>query len=145
RVLLKVARSRKRKELRAAVEKLREALTGDVSPADDTDRNHVHLSRTFRGRYRLDADLDAETGAMLRHALDQFNCPRPEHDGQPDRRPAGRRDADAVHEVLRRFFDAARSASGRSVPGYGAVSGDTAVGDATDGTARDGDTAAAEA
>src|SRR5699024_4130686 len=59
RVLLKVARSRKRKDLRAAVEKLREALTGDVSPADDADRNHVHLSRTFRGRSSLDADLDA--------------------------------------------------------------------------------------
>lgn len=124
RVLLKVARSRKRKDLRAAVEKLREALAGDVSPADDTDRNRLHLSRTLRGRYRLDGDLDAETGAMLRHALDQFNCPRPEHDGEPDRRPAGHRNADAVHEVLRRYFGGVGSASG-----HAGMGDDTAAGD----------------
>ena len=42
------------------------------APADDADRNQVHLSSTFQNRWRLDGDLDSATGEALSNALDAW-------------------------------------------------------------------------
>lgn len=42
---------------------------GDAPAADDT-ANHFHVSSTWKGRYRLDGDLDALNGARLANLLD---------------------------------------------------------------------------
>jgi hypothetical protein len=39
-------------------------------PDDGSDRSQAHLSCTFEGRWRLDATLDAESGEIIRNALD---------------------------------------------------------------------------
>ncbi len=50
----------------------RAGLDDGPSPADDPDRNSLHLSSTFQGRWRLDADLDASTGEALANAIDAW-------------------------------------------------------------------------
>src|SRR5699024_11067168 len=75
-VLIGRARWGRTRMLTKALELLEEALTDQhTPPRDDVDRNSLHLSKTFGGRYRLDADLDESTGDTLRTLLDLFNMP----------------------------------------------------------------------
>ena len=50
------------------------ATTGveDPDPAADSDRDQIHLSSTFEGRWRLDGDLHNLAGEALAEALDQW-------------------------------------------------------------------------
>lgn len=41
-------------------------------PSDDTDKNSVHLSETFQNRWRLDGDLDEQTGEAMADAIDAW-------------------------------------------------------------------------
>jgi|GEM_PF-230105 len=103
-VLIGRARWGRTRMLTKALELLEEALTDQhTPPRDDVDRNSLHLSKTFGGRYRLDADLDESTGDTLRTLLDLFNMPVPRADGTRDRRTKGQRDGAAMAEVCRRL------------------------------------------
>lgn len=90
--------------LTKALELLEEALADQhTPPCDDVARNSLHLSKTFGGRYRLDADVDESTGDTLRTLLDLFNVPVPRPDGTRDRRTKGQRDGAAMAELCRRL------------------------------------------
>lgn len=103
-VLIGRARWGRTRMLTKALELLEEALADqDTPPRDDVDRNSLHLSKTFGGRYRLDADLDESTGDTLRALLDLFNMPVPRPDGTRDRRTKGQRDGAAAAELCRRL------------------------------------------
>jgi hypothetical protein len=61
----------------------------------------LHLSDVPSGaRVRLSGWLDRESAAVVRAAIDPLCAPRP-MDGEPDRRSAGQRRADALVEVCR--------------------------------------------
>ena len=88
------------------------ALAGDVSAVE---RQTLHASKTFLGRVRADADLNAETGELLLTALDavlssearsQEKEKGGEHEVVDERSPAERR-ADALSEILRQWLDLA--------------------------------------
>jgi Domain of unknown function (DUF222) len=64
--------------------------------------HHLHLSRTLAGRWRLDANLGAETGEVLATALRIGQTP--DSDDEPARSAATRR-ADALGDVCRSFLD----------------------------------------
>jgi hypothetical protein len=72
------------------------------------DANEVHayrylyLSQTLDGVFRLDGQLDADGGAMLRSALDALMGPPPAE----DERTARQRRADSLVELARRQLDA---------------------------------------
>lgn len=103
-VLIGRARWGRTRFLTKALELLDEALADQhTPPRDDVDRNSLHLSKTFGGRYRLDADLDESTGDILRTLLDLFNMPVPRPDGTRDRRTKGQRDGAAMAELCRRL------------------------------------------
>jgi hypothetical protein len=71
------------------------------------DRQSLHASKTFLGRVRADADLNAETGELLLTALNaQLSADRSESTEDEDRSPAQRR-ADALGEILRQWLDLA--------------------------------------
>lgn len=42
------------------------------APSEDTDKNSVHLSATFQNRWRLDGDLDEQTGEAMADAIDAW-------------------------------------------------------------------------
>jgi Domain of unknown function (DUF222) len=69
----------------------------------------LHLSRTLADRWRLDANLGAETGELLSTALRLAQTP--DADGEPVRTPASRR-ADALGDICRYFLDHQRSCRG---------------------------------
>ncbi len=62
----------------------------------------LHLSRSLGGRWRLDANLDPETGELLATALRLAQSP--DADGEPARRAASRR-ADTLGDICRFFLD----------------------------------------
>ena len=68
--------------------------------------HHLHLSRTLAGRWRLDANLGAETGELLATALRIAQVP--DTDDEPARSTATRR-ADALGDVCRFFLDHQRT------------------------------------
>ncbi|MGH2474268.1 MAG: DUF222 domain-containing protein, partial [Candidatus Limnocylindrales bacterium] len=68
--------------------------------------HHLYLSRTLAGRWRLDANLGAETGELLATALRIAQVP--DADGDPVRSAAARR-ADALSDVCRFFLDHQRT------------------------------------
>jgi Domain of unknown function (DUF222) len=68
--------------------------------------HHLHLSRTLAGRWRLDANLGAETGELLATALRIAQAP--DTDDEPARSAATRR-ADALGDVRRFFLDHQRT------------------------------------
>jgi hypothetical protein len=73
---------------------------GGLPAAEDRTINTVEHTRSPDGRLRVRADLDAEVGAKFVAAIEELSAPRPEPDGSPDIRPAGRRRADALDTVL---------------------------------------------
>ncbi len=76
------------------------AATGGLPAAEDRSINTVDHRVTSDGRLQVRADLDAEVGAKLVAAMEELSAPRPEPDGSPDVRSAGRRRADALETVL---------------------------------------------
>lgn len=49
-----------------------DAEGADDDAMDDHDHDQAHLSQTFRGRWRMDADLDNECGAVVHSVLSQI-------------------------------------------------------------------------
>jgi len=76
------------------------AAEGGLPAAEDRSINTVDYAVTSDGRVRIRADLDAEVGAKYIAASEELSAPRPEPDGTPDARSAGRRRADALEAVL---------------------------------------------
>ncbi len=76
------------------------ASEGGLPAAEDRSVNTVDHRVTSDGRLQVRADLDAEVGAKLVAAIEELSAPRPEPDGSPDVRSAGRRRADALEAVL---------------------------------------------
>ena len=69
--------------------------------AHNRERRRLHLSESMDGVYYLDGVLDAETGAMLRTALDSLMSP-PARD---DERSWPQRRHDSLRDLLRRQLD----------------------------------------
>ncbi len=76
------------------------AAEGGLPAAEDRSVNTVDHRVTSDGRVQVRADLDAEVGAKYIAAMEELSAPRPEPDGTPDARSAGRRRADALEAVL---------------------------------------------
>ncbi|OBA84825.1 HNH endonuclease [Mycolicibacterium mucogenicum] len=76
------------------------AAEGGLPAAEDRSINTVDHRITSDGRIQVRADLDAEVGAKYIAAMEEHSAPRPEPDGTPDVRSAGRRRADALEAVL---------------------------------------------
>ena len=76
------------------------AAEGGLPAAEDRSINTADHRITSDGRVQVRADLDAEVGAKYIAAMEQHSAPRPEPDGTPDTRTAGRRRADALETVL---------------------------------------------
>jgi hypothetical protein len=71
------------------------------------DRQSLHASKTFLGRVRADADLNAETGELLLTALNaQLTAEVRSREDGDDRSPSQRR-ADALGEICRQWLDLA--------------------------------------
>jgi Domain of unknown function (DUF222)/HNH endonuclease len=82
-----------------------DCATADRDPKPDAP-HRLHLSRTLAGRWRLDANLGAETGELLATALRIAQSP--DADDEPARSAAARR-ADALGDVCRFFLDHQRT------------------------------------
>ncbi|MCX8563886.1 DUF222 domain-containing protein [Mycolicibacterium mucogenicum] len=76
------------------------AAAGGLPAAEDRSVNTLDHRLTSDGRLQVRADLDAEVGAKLVAAVEELSAPRPEPDGSPDTRSAGRRRADALETLL---------------------------------------------
>ncbi len=76
------------------------AAEGGLPAAEDRSINTVDHRVTSDGRLQVRADLDAEVGAKWVAAMEELSAPRPEPDGSPDVRSAGRRRADALEAML---------------------------------------------
>ncbi len=91
-------------QLSYATEHLKHCLEPDGSLADanrNYERRQVYLSQTMDGMFRLDGQLDAEGGAMLKTALDALMPPPSLVEGLG----SGPRRADALVELARRQLD----------------------------------------
>lgn len=66
------------------------------------ERRRLHLSETFSGMWRLDADLDPESGQIIATALRALTEPDARNG---DQRRAEQRRADAMVEICRDFLD----------------------------------------
>jgi Domain of unknown function (DUF222) len=69
-------------------------------------RRQLHLVDVGDGSTRVTGQLDAESAAMVRAALDSLSAPCPAADGTQDPRTAEQRTADALVELARRANDA---------------------------------------
>jgi len=86
-----------------ATEHLKHCLAPDGSLADanlNHERRGLYLSQTLDGMFRIDGQLDADGGAVLKTALDALMPPPSLEDG-----PAAARRADALVEMARRQLD----------------------------------------
>jgi len=131
----------------AALHHLLEPVEGSVPDAENVELNELHAATTLGGRGMVRANVDAETMEMLLTALSALSAPRPGLDGSADRRSAGRRQADAFTELLRRYLNS----GGSPVEGYERPhlsllihAADLASDDATQDTATDVGSPAAE-
>jgi hypothetical protein len=88
-------------DVAAAMAAWRECATAHRDPKPEP-AQALHLSRTLAGRWRLDANLGAETGELVATALRLAQSP--DVDGEPARNPATRR-ADALGDICRHFLD----------------------------------------
>jgi len=98
----------------AALHHMLEPVEGSVPDAENVELNELHAATTLGGRGMVRANVDAETMEMLLTALSALSAPRPGLDGSADRRSAGRRQADAFTELLRRYLNS----GGSPVEGY---------------------------
>ncbi|MFD6857211.1 DUF222 domain-containing protein [Rhodococcus sp. NPDC060090] len=94
--------------VRALIRRLEHLFgTGDgPPPGEDSSRNELFVSTTWHGRVVIKGEFDAVTGARLRHLLSPLSAPRPETGGVKDDRPASKRNADALDQLLQ-FVEAA--------------------------------------
>ncbi len=99
--------------LRAAVGRIESAVTGDAAEvADGADadvfaQRSLHVSRTFDGMVRVDADLDPENGSLFLACLEALSGPRntgDAGDAGPDLRTRSQRNADALAEICTRVL-----------------------------------------
>ncbi|MFP3915705.1 MAG: DUF222 domain-containing protein, partial [Actinomycetota bacterium] len=67
--------------------------------------SRVWLSRTWRGRWRLDGDLSPEVGSLLDSALDSLVSEIVRHSPAGESPPAPERRGEALGEMARRFLD----------------------------------------
>jgi Domain of unknown function (DUF222)/HNH endonuclease len=86
-----------------------DCATAHRDPKPEAPQN-VYVSRTLAGRWRLDANLGAETGELLATALRIAQAPDADH--EPARSAATRR-ADALGDVCRFFLDHQRTRRAR--------------------------------
>ena len=102
-ILVTAAREVDPFRLSYATEHLKHCLAPDGS-LSDANRNHerrqLHLSQTMDGMFRIDGQLDAEGGAILKTALDSLMPPPAIGEGG-----AAARRADALTELARRQLD----------------------------------------
>jgi hypothetical protein len=131
----------------AALHHLLEPVEGSVPDAENVELNELHAATTLDGRGMVRANVDAEAMEMLLTALSALSAPRPGQDGSADRRSAGRWQADAFTELLRRYLNS----GGSPVEGYERPhlsllihAADLASDDATQDTATDVGSPAAE-
>jgi hypothetical protein len=89
------------RDVGTAMRAWRECATADRDPRPESPQG-LHLSRTLAGRWRLDANLGAETGELLSTALRLALTP--DADGEAARSPATRR-AEALGDICRFFLD----------------------------------------
>jgi hypothetical protein len=89
------------RDVATAMAAWRQCATSDRDPKPEPPQA-LHLSSTLAGRWRLDANLNPETGDLLATALRLAQ--NPDVDGEPARTPAGRR-ADALGDICRHFLD----------------------------------------
>ncbi|MGU3502558.1 DUF222 domain-containing protein [Mycobacterium sp. C31M] len=75
-----------------------------VPVAEDTALNDMALVQNAEGRTTATMDLDALTAEALLAALDPLCRPVPLPDGSPDPRPAGRRRADAMGQIVHTYL-----------------------------------------
>ena len=103
-ILVDLAREVDPWRLKRGIQHLRHCLEPD-GVLDDANEAHkhrfLHVSQTFDGIFRIDGQLDAEGGAVLRTALDSVMGPRRDD----DERTASERCADAAVEIARRQLD----------------------------------------
>ena len=88
----------------------------DADSLDDREqgayeRRSLALTDRGDGSTRVSGQLDNESAAILRAALDPLAAPAPAADGEKDPRTSGQRMADALVEVARRALD-----TGETVP-----------------------------
>ena len=76
----------------------------------------LNISRTFDGRYRLDAWLDTEAGAEIAAAIDAFTRKRDPNLSILDD-PIGQRRAEALRQLARHAMDHAEAATATPAPG----------------------------
>jgi hypothetical protein len=85
----------------------------DLDGSDGVDRDEpersLHLSCTFGGQWRLDGDLDAESGQLVHTAVRLAQTA--DVDGEPARTPGTRR-ADAIVDICKFFLDHQTGISG---------------------------------
>ena len=72
----------------------------EVPVAEDTTLNDMAVMQNAEGRVTATMDLDSLTAEALLAALDPLCRPVPQPDGSPDPRPAGRRRADAMGQIV---------------------------------------------
>jgi hypothetical protein len=97
-------------------EVVKAAAAPEQAEADaKADRAHqtLSISRTFDGRYRLDAWLDSEAGAEIAAALAEFTRPR-DPNLSPVEDPIAARRAEALHQLARHATPHAASCHGDS-------------------------------
>ncbi|MDQ6771905.1 MAG: 13E12 repeat family protein, partial [Candidatus Dormibacteraeota bacterium] len=93
--------------LRLATRHLRHCLDPDGSLAGaekDFERRHLYFSQCLDGFYAIDGLLDAESGEVVRTALEALTGPP----APGDKRTAPQRRSDALAEMARRQLDAGR-------------------------------------
>ena len=78
-------------------------------------RRELRFSEVGDGSTRISGQLDAESAAMVRAALDALAAPNPGPDGERDTRTAGQRTADALVELARRANDTGTLPAGHGV------------------------------
>lgn len=76
------------------------ATDAGLPAAEDRAINSLDHTQHTDGRLKVRPDLDAEVGEKFQAAIAELAAPRPEPDGSPDIRPAGRRRADALETLL---------------------------------------------
>lgn len=90
---------------------------GGLPVAEDARLNDMTLTQGDDGRIVATLDLDVLTGEELHAALDPLTRPVPAPDGSPDPRPAGKRRADGLGQVIRDYLSGyERPTSGGVLP-----------------------------
>jgi len=105
-VLVDSARDLGPRDLRHAVDYWLQAADRDAALADANAlhaRRRLHLSKTFGGMWRLDAEFDPEAGAILATALQAMS--EPAALDPKDRRTPGQRRADALVDLAKAALD----------------------------------------